>query len=78
MPKLRRKEEKFMLKDEVLEKIFTNEEAHTVPIGYQSTMIHVVENVLDEMRKEKPYAELSELFSDVSESESADAESIYG
>jgi hypothetical protein len=54
-----------MLKDEILEMIFADEESHNVPIGYQSTMIHVVENVLDEIRRENPYAKLSELFSDV-------------
>ena len=43
-----------MLKDEILEKIFANEESHSVPIGYQSTMIHVVEDVLEEFREENP------------------------
>lgn len=52
-----------MFSDEILEKIFANPESHKVPIGYQSTMIHVVENVLEEMKGEKPYATLSELLS---------------
>ena len=37
-----------MFSDEILEKIFTHPEAKTVPIGYQSTMIHIVEEVLEE------------------------------
>lgn len=38
-----------MFSDEILERIFADAEAQTVPIGYQSTMIHVVERVLYEM-----------------------------
>lgn len=38
-----------MFSDEILEKIFSDPEAHLVPIGYQSTMIHIVERVLEEM-----------------------------
>ena len=37
-----------MFSDEILEKIFSNPEAQMVPIGYQSTMIHVIEKVLEE------------------------------
>lgn len=37
-----------MFSDEILEKIFANNESKKVPIGYQSTMIHVVEDVLEE------------------------------
>lgn len=52
-----------MLKDEILEKIFANKEMQTIPIGCQSTAVSVFEDVLEELRKENPYAALSELFS---------------
>ena len=53
-----------MLKDEILEKIFVNEEMQMIPIGCQSTSVSVFEDVLEELRKENPYATLSELFAD--------------
>lgn len=52
-----------MLKDEILEKIFANKEMQKIPIGCQSTAVSVFEDVLEEIRKESPYAALSELFS---------------
>lgn len=51
-----------MFNDDVLEKIFTNKQATLVPIGYQSTMVSVFEEVLSDMREEKPDAKLSTLF----------------
>ena len=53
-----------MLKDEILEKIFSNKEIQKIPIGTQATAVSVFENVLEELRKENPYATLSELFAD--------------
>ena len=53
-----------MLKDEILEKIFSSKEMQMIPIGCQSTAVSVFENVLEELRKENPYASLSELFAD--------------
>ena len=38
-----------MFSDEILEKIFLNQEMQNIPIKYQSTMITVIENVLEEM-----------------------------
>ena len=38
-----------MFSDSVLEKIFADKEIQRVPFEYQSTVIHVVERVLDEM-----------------------------
>jgi len=35
--------------DEILEKIFSREEVSKIPIGYQSTMIEVIEKILEEM-----------------------------
>ena len=52
-----------MLKDEILEKIFANKEMQMIPIGCQSTAVSVFENVLEELRKENPYATISALLS---------------
>ena len=53
-----------MLKDEILEKIFSNKEMQMIPIGCQSTAVSVFEQVLEDIRKENPYATLSELLTD--------------
>ena len=37
-----------MFSDEILEKIFSHPEPSKIPIGCQSTMIHVIEEVLEE------------------------------
>ena len=52
-----------MLKDEILEKIFANKEMQKIPIGCQSTAVSVFEDVLEELRKENPYATISDLLS---------------
>ena len=54
---------KAMLKDEILEKIFSNKEMQKIPIGCQSTAVSVFEYVLEELRKENPYANISDLLS---------------
>lgn len=64
MPKFKHKEMVFMLKDEILEKIFSNKEMQKIPIGTQATAVSVFENVLEELRKENPYATLSDLSTD--------------
>lgn len=38
-----------MFSDEILEKIFSQEETKKVPIGYQTIMITAIEKVLEEM-----------------------------
>ena len=53
-----------MLKDEILEKIFSNKEMQMIPIGCQSTAVSVFEQVLEDFRKENPYATISELLTD--------------
>ena len=53
-----------MLKDEILEKIFSNKEMQKIPLGTQATAVSVFEDVLEELRKENPYAVISELFAD--------------
>ena len=63
MPKFKHKEMKSMLKDEILEKIFANKEMQKIPIGCQSTAVSVFEQVLEDIRKENPYAVISELLS---------------
>lgn len=52
-----------MFKDEILERIFADEEMNLIPIGCQSTVINVIERVLEKVREENPYVSLSELFS---------------
>ena len=52
-----------MLKDEILEKIFSSKEMQMIPIGCQSTAVSVFEDVLEELRKENPYANISDLLS---------------
>ena len=54
---------KLMLKDEILEKIFSSKEMQMIPIGCQSTAVSVFEDVLEELRKENPYANISDLLS---------------
>ena len=63
MQKFKHKEMKAMLKDEILERIFSNKEMQKIPIGCQSTAVSVFEDVLEELRKENPYATLSDLLS---------------
>ena len=38
-----------MCSDEILEKIFAHPETSKIPIGCQSTMIHVIEEVLEDV-----------------------------
>ena len=52
-----------MFSDEILEKIFTNPETVNVPIVYQSTMIHAIEEVLEKVKEENPNVSLSEFLS---------------
>ena len=52
-----------MLKDEVLEKIFSDKECQRVPIGYQATMVSVFDKVLDDIKGENPDADFSAILS---------------
>ena len=52
-----------MLSDEVLERIFAHKDMRLVPIGYQSTVVTVIGEVLDEIEGERPNATISELLS---------------
>lgn len=51
-----------MFSDEILEKIFSDSEMQKIPIGTQATAVSVVERVLEQIKEERPYASLSELF----------------
>ena len=53
-----------MLKDEILEQIFADKEMQMIPIGCQSTAVSVFEKILKDVRKENPYADISDLFAD--------------
>ena len=63
MQKFKHKEMKAMLKDEILEKIFSNKEMQMILIGCQSTAVSVFEDVIEELRKENPYANISDILS---------------
>lgn len=52
-----------MIKDEILERIFSKKEMQTIPIGTQATAVSVFEQVLEEIREENPYADLSTILS---------------
>lgn len=52
-----------MFSDEILERIFSDKEMQTIPIGTQATAVNVIERVLDQIKEERPYASLSDLFS---------------
>lgn len=51
-----------MLNDEILEKVFAHEEMQKIPIGCQSTAVHVFEEILEDILEENPYEQLSTLF----------------
>ena len=53
-----------MFKDEVLEKIFSHKEMQILPVGAQSTAVAAIREVFEQIKEEKPYAAISELFSD--------------
>lgn len=50
-----------MFNDSILEKIFAHEEMQKIPIGCQSTAVHVFEEILEDILEENPYEQLSSL-----------------
>lgn len=50
-----------MFTDGVLEKIFSRKEIRNITPETQSTMIHEIEEALQEILEENPYVSLSEL-----------------
>lgn len=53
-----------MLSNEILEKVFADDEMQKVPIGYQATVVSVFEKVLTEIEEENKDATLSTILSD--------------
>lgn len=51
-----------MFSDQILEKIFAHEEMRKIPVGCQSTAIHVLEEILEDILEVNPYEQLSSLF----------------
>lgn len=50
-----------MLNDEILEKVFAHEEMQRIPVGCQSTAVHVFEEILEDILEGNPYGAISEL-----------------
>lgn len=53
-----------MLSNELLEKVFADEEMQLVPIGYQATVVNVFEKVLTKFKEENENATLSTILSE--------------
>lgn len=51
-----------MFTDAILEKFFAHKEMQKIPIGCQSTAVHVFEEILEDILEENPYEQLSTLF----------------
>lgn len=51
-----------MLSDTILEKIFAHEEMQKIPVGCQSTAVHVFEEILEDILEVNPYADIQSLF----------------
>lgn len=51
-----------MFNDSILEKIFAHEEMQRIPVGCQSTAVHVFEEILEDILEENPYECISDLF----------------
>ena len=64
MSKFKHREVVEMFNDEILERIFDHKDMRYVPIGYQSTVVTVVGEVIEEYRGKNKYATVSELLSD--------------
>ena len=64
MSKFKHKEAAEMFSDEILERIFAHKDMRLVPIGYQSTVVTVVGEVIEEYRGKNKIAAVSELLSD--------------
>lgn len=51
-----------MFNDNTLEKFFAHKEMQSIPVGLQSAIVNIVEEILQNIMEENPYAALSELF----------------
>ncbi len=63
MRKSKYKEVDVMFTDEFLEKIFSNEEMQKLSVGTQSIVVNAFQEVLEDIREEQPYADLSAILS---------------
>lgn len=63
-----------MFNDLVLEKIFSHQEMQKIPVGCQSTAVHVFEEILEDILEENPYEQLSDLLISAATDESISAE----
>lgn len=61
-----------MFTDTILEKIFSHKEMQKIPVGCQSTAVHVFEEILEDILEVNPYAAISELFVSTTEPISTD------
>ncbi len=52
-----------MFTDEFLEKIFSNEDMQKLSVGTQSIVVNAFQEVLEDIREEQPYADLSAILS---------------
>ena len=64
MRKFKYKEVCLLYKDEILKRICTHREMQKIPIGCQSTAVHVFQEVIEEVNKEGIYGTISELLSE--------------
>lgn len=51
-----------MLKEEIMEKYYSNKHTKCIPVLFVCECFTAIERVLEEIRKENPYATLAELF----------------
>lgn len=51
-----------MFTDETLEKFFAHSEMQSIPVGLQSTIVNIVEEILQNILEVNPYATVAELF----------------
>lgn len=51
-----------MFSDDFLCQIFAHDEMQKIPVGCQSTAVHVFEEILEDILEVNPYANISELF----------------
>lgn len=51
-----------MFSDDILCKIFSHKEMQKIPVGCQSTAVHVFEEILEDILEVNPYEQLSTLF----------------
>lgn len=51
-----------MFNDDTLEKFFAHKEMQSIPVGLQSTIVNIVEEILQSIMEENQYVTVAELF----------------